>query len=202
MTGRTSSTFDELMARVAEGSQDAAWEIIQRYSANILRTVRRSLPDELRRKLDSVDIVQSVWKSLLAKNTPLDGLSSAAEFVAYIAGMAKKKVYEADRHYKGTKARDIRREVPYETTYAEGGGSDPLPTTTIGRVDLASDRPEMIVDVRERWKRSMETCGPRAAKIVELRLRRLSDEEICAQLGVSANTVRRDLQKLLESFVE
>jgi len=47
-----------LMRRVSRGSEDATWELIERFGRAIQRAVRRALNKELRRKFDSLDFVQ------------------------------------------------------------------------------------------------------------------------------------------------
>lgn len=52
--------FFYLIGRVREGSEDAAWQLVERYGGHIRRTVRRALDPRLRSKFDSLDFVQSV----------------------------------------------------------------------------------------------------------------------------------------------
>ena len=199
MGDQSNSTFEDLMIRIAAGSQDAVWEAIEKYSTNIQRAVRRTLSDDLRRKFDSVDIVQSVWKSLLLKDQPLAGLQSPNDFVAYVCRMAQNKVKEANTHYRRVKRRDMRREVPLERPVSGADGQ----TAGAGepRRDPTADAPDAIAQMREKWRDSVAKCGPRTAEIIDLRLQCVPDEMIATQLGISPATVRRDVQRLMETFV-
>ncbi len=58
-------SYRDLMYRVQEGSEDAAWELVQRYGGYVRRAVRRVLDRRLRPKFDSLDFVQLVWQSFL-----------------------------------------------------------------------------------------------------------------------------------------
>lgn len=55
--------FFLLMRRIREGSEDAAWELFEKYGGYIRRAVRRALNPRLRTQFESQDFVQMVWKS-------------------------------------------------------------------------------------------------------------------------------------------
>ena len=54
--------FRSLICHVREGSEDAAWDLVEQYGEAIRRAVRRALNERLRSKFDSLDFVQLVWK--------------------------------------------------------------------------------------------------------------------------------------------
>lgn len=198
MKGPRQRSFEELMQVVAAGSQDASWEIIDRYSANILRAVKQRLPAQLSSKVDATDIVQSVWKSLLRRDDVLPHVESPQEFVAYVVRMATYKVLEANRHWHRERC-SIKREQPLAPDsegdrLARGLGANASPRH-------GSDDPVDIADVRSRWQRSITACGGDISEIINLRLQSVPDEEIASRLGISPSTVRRRVQKLLELFV-
>ena len=189
--------FEALMQRVAGGSEAAVWQLLDRYSKNILRTVRRHLPTEIRSKVDSVDIVQSVWKSLLRKGPRLDDLATADQLIAYVASMARLKVYETHRHYTKQAKTDVRREVrqagvvPPETPRT-GEAPDPI--------DRRASTPSAIVQAQENWECAVKRLGTRAEQVVELRLQGATLDEIAEQLTLSKSTVRRVLASMLNSL--
>ena len=57
--------FAELIARVRTGDELAAAQLVQRYERAVLRCVRSRLGHDMRRAMDSMDIMQSVHRSLL-----------------------------------------------------------------------------------------------------------------------------------------
>ncbi len=57
--------FAELLAQVRRGDESAANRLVQRYERAVLRSVRSRLGKSMRGALDSMDIMQSVHKSLL-----------------------------------------------------------------------------------------------------------------------------------------
>ena len=62
--------FVALMRRVREGSEAAAWELVDKYGGHLRRAVRRVLNPMLRSKFDSLDFVQLVWDSFFRRRDP------------------------------------------------------------------------------------------------------------------------------------
>jgi RNA polymerase sigma factor (sigma-70 family) len=188
-------SFEELVQRASLGSQEAVWTLLDRYSKNILRVVRRHLPAGIRSKVDSADIVQSVWKSLLRKGARLEAGATPEQLIAYLAGMARLKVYETHRHFTTLKG-DLRREQ------ALGHPATPEESNENYRevCDKRAQRPDVIVSARDNWERAIELSGDRGRQVVDLRLRGLTLTEIAEQLNISLSTVRRVLDSLLQSI--
>ena len=106
--------FEQLMADLASGSEDAAWRITEVYTPHILRAVRASLPRAIRPKLDSQDFAQIVWASLLLKRSYLAHVKTPQQLICLLATVAHNKVVDAFRHYMTYQARDLRRESPWK----------------------------------------------------------------------------------------
>lgn len=183
-------TFEQLLERVAQGSEEAAWQIVEQYSPNILRAVRQTMPDVIRPKLDSIDIVQSVWASLLLRSDGISDLDTPERFVAYLISMAKRKVLATYRHYTRVASRSVYREQ--QLTDADSSLDGIQPGLAVSRDGTAS----AVASVREAWARTMKGCSPQETDIVKLRLSGLSDSQIAGQLNISERTVRRVLEKL------
>jgi RNA polymerase sigma factor (sigma-70 family) len=192
---RKKAGFEVLIRRIAEGADDAVWELLDRYSANILRIVRRHLPDELRPKIDSVDIVQSVWKSLLRKGDGFDHIANAEQFVGYIAQVARNKVFETHRHFTQYAQFDVRREERLDS----GAAIDGRPRRE-DFIDQRSDDPGQVTLARESWSLAMEKVGERGRRIVQLRLQGMTYDEIAEEAGLSIITVRRILTSILKAL--
>jgi RNA polymerase sigma factor (sigma-70 family) len=186
------STFKDLVERAADGSEEAVWTLLERYSKNILRVVRRHLPAEIRSKVDSTDIVQSVWKSLLRNEARFDSACSPEQLIAYLAGMARLKVYETHRHFTTLKG-DVHREQSLGT-YSEDS------TGPVEVRDNRMPRPDVLASARDNWTHAIDISGDRGRRIVDMRLRGLTLSEISAAMNVSLSTVRRVLDALLQSL--
>jgi len=188
------NTFDALMKRISEGSDDAVWELMDRYHSSIMYVIRRRIPHGLRRKVDSTDIAQSVWKSLLRMEDTLCDVSSANQFVALISEMARRKTNETARNLMREK-RDLRIEVPLDPVAEEANDAN---RATVDRQALP---PGALIELQERWDREVARAGKHARAIVAFRLQGLENDEIAADLGVSVRNVQYILNRLVRSFV-
>src|ERR1035438_4584095 len=60
------TSLDELLDKLCDGDEAAATQVFMEYEPYLRKVVRRLLPNRLRPKFDSTDIVQSIWGDLLA----------------------------------------------------------------------------------------------------------------------------------------
>src|SRR5688572_6815628 len=80
--------FIELIRQVQAGSQEAAWDLVERYSDEIRRVVRRRLPQDLQAKFDSDDYVQATWLSVFRHRSRLVAYDQPHQFFALVATVA------------------------------------------------------------------------------------------------------------------
>ncbi len=189
--------FEQLLKQLANGSEEAASRIVDLYSSNILRAVRRSLPRAIRPKIDSVDIFQSVWMSVLAKRTRLAQLDTPQRFVAYLAATARLKVLEKYRHYTRMQAFDVRREQRMSDPIDAKNAKSP---TTLPKAILADTKcppASSVAEAHEAWQALMSNCDDRDHRVIKLRLKGQTFGAIAEQLNVSTRTIQRILQRLL-----
>jgi RNA polymerase sigma factor (sigma-70 family) len=194
--GPQDRSLEALLAEIAAGSDTAVWEVIERYSKNILRVVRRTLPAEIQKKLDPSDVVQSVWKSLLRRGASAE-FATADRFMAYIVGMARLKVFETHRRFTKYQATNIRREVAVSPNQRHDDRDD------LERTELADPKrqtPDSIAAFRENWNLALDQSGRRGLEVVKLRLQGYTLDEIAERLAISKRTVQRVLGELFASL--
>jgi RNA polymerase sigma factor (sigma-70 family) len=187
MSTVSGSRFDELVAQLKAGSQDAAWELVELYGPHILRVVRRTLTREIRPKFDSQDFVQAVWASFFTHRERFLKVDRPEQLVGLLAATARHKIVDEVRRRLETKKHNVRRErsmddsnVVVKDTLVSG---DPTPS--------------QIAIARERWTQMMDQQPEQCRQIVNLRLAGETHEAIARALGVSKKTVQRVLQRLL-----
>jgi RNA polymerase sigma factor (sigma-70 family) len=187
--------FDRLMSQLANGSEEAAMQVADKYTPYILRTVRRSFSPEMRQKMDSFDVAQTLWASVLLRPNDLLRFKSPEDFIAYLAEATRRKVIEKKRALL-TKKRNINREV--QLSSGEDSSLDE------GRNDKAmfsrEPTPSTLASLRERWQSTLSGASERDRKIVELRLSRHTFDEISSLLSIHEQTARRAVERLLEQF--
>ena len=93
--------FLELLARVRGGDNSAAAELVQRYERIVLRSVRSRLGRSMRSAMDSMDVMQSVHRSLLTgvKSHRIQ-LDSPQQLIGLAVVMVQRKVARQWRKLK------------------------------------------------------------------------------------------------------
>ena len=178
--------FRDLMRRVCEGSEDAAWEVIEDQDWRILRTVRRILNPKLRSKFDSFDFTQKVWQSFFRARDKAEHFETPRQLAKFLVGMARHKVHMEVRGRLSTEKRNISREVPFIDSLGTNGraiaGSQP--------------EPEEVAIARERLEQLLQGQPAHYRRIIELKAEDYTCAEIGEILDLDENTVRRFLSKL------
>lgn len=187
--------FAELLRR-AKGGEDASIRILlERFEKDVRLMVRLRLPRSLRAEFDSMDFVQSVWKSVFASpepGRPDEVGSDPSRFRGYLAGIARNQIYQAHRRRTRTHKYDLSRE---ESLYVRRGSRDvpreiacpdPTPSQTVGAEDqlasALSGRPDIV------------------ARVVQMRRDGMTLAEIAEVTGRNERTIRRVLDSIREQL--
>jgi RNA polymerase sigma-70 factor (ECF subfamily) len=179
-----SSNIQGLLARIKDGDEGAARELLTRYESKVRLVVRRQLPRLLRSRFDSVDFLQSVWGSFFHKiRTGPNDLQDEQNLITFLAWAARNKVIDQYRR-AATQKQDIKREERLEM----GGEGDER---------LASgDTPSQVALAHEIYDRLRDLLPADRRIILELKAAGYSCREIGDRLGVSERTVQRVLEDL------
>ena len=178
--------FLVLMQRVREGSEEAAWELIDRYGHHILRAVRRMLHEKMRSRFDSVDFVQAVWASFFTSRTQLMRFDKPEQLVAFLATLARNKVVDETRRRLNTQMRDPQRELRFHEKMAVDSKD----------ASVRQDTPSQIAVARERWNRLLDGQPEHYRQILCLRYAGETFEQIAAKVGMDERSVRKVIDKL------
>jgi RNA polymerase sigma-70 factor (ECF subfamily) len=176
--------FRGLIWRVREGSEDAAWELVQQYGEAIRRAVRRALNERMRSKFDSLDFVQIVWNSLFRVREKLDRFDRPEELTAYLVAMARNKVGMEIRRRLMTQKYNVEHEELLDQRQAVAS-RQPAP------IDVAI--------AREQWDRLLQDQPQRYRQIIQLRLQGHTYQSIADVVHLDECTVRRFLKRLLHT---
>ena len=189
--------FDQLMADVMAGSEEAVWKLAESYSHHIVRVIRLSLPSQLRSKLDSQDLVQTLWASVLLHRADLTRLKSPDELIAYLARAAKNKVIDKTRHF-GNQKRNIKCEEKLKGELQVG------PKRFRGHRHQAlysrDLSPSTVASLREQWNLVMSTSSDRDREVVRLTLKGYTFDAIAKQLAIDEKTARRAIYRMIEQI--
>jgi RNA polymerase sigma-70 factor (ECF subfamily) len=175
----TDAAIDELIGRMRAGDEEAAGELARALEPFLRSLVRRRLPDEVRSRFDSADVVQSAWASLL------DGLRSdrwhfpdAAHLRAFLARVVLCRLYD--------RARSARTQTGREEPLGEFATLLPGP----------EPRPSEHAQATAAWDKLLAACPPEHETVLQLRRLGYTCEEIGGRTGLHPGSVRRVLRHL------
>jgi DNA-directed RNA polymerase specialized sigma24 family protein len=188
--------FERLIEQVAAGSEDAVWELVQTYTPYIRRSIRLSLAPKLRSRLDSQDIAQALWLSLLIGDADFSRMKSPNALIAFLARAAKNRVAsQTKRHHA------IKRDVAKEVSVNSQEFHDPITTAPAAAFDR-DPTPSKIVAVRDKWDHLIANASKRDQRIVHMRMERQSFEAISSEVNVSEMTARRAIERLVNQLCQ
>ena len=176
------------MDRLGQGSQDAAWELIEVYGPHVQRYVRRTLTSDLRSKFDSIDFAQVVWASFFREPQRIRRLATPQQLLAYLASMARNKVIDESRRRLDSQKHNVRLEVSLEHTDFEGQRS----------LQSHDPSPSSVAVARERWSRLVDSQPEDVRRMIELRFQGETYDEIARRMQLNERTVRRAIARLVD----
>jgi RNA polymerase sigma-70 factor (ECF subfamily) len=177
--------FDDVMARLAAGDQDAAARVFRRFAHRLVSLAGARLSARLRGKVDAEDVAQSVFKSFFRRHaegefrfTGWDGLWGLLTL------MTVRKCQRLFARYRTAK-RDVAAELP-----AGAGGTAAF--AALAREPSAAE----VLILGELVENLLHGLAERDGAMVSLALQGYDPAEIAAETGASERTVYRVLAVL------
>jgi RNA polymerase sigma-70 factor (ECF subfamily) len=173
-------SLEQLLENLTSGDPAAVEQVIRAYEPYLRMVVRRQLPQNLRAKFDSIDIVQSVWADVV------DGLQDARwtfqdadHLRAFLVRAARNRLIDRGRQQQ-TAAR--REQAATNEQIENVAAHQPRPSETAGAEDL--------------WRQMVQACPPQHRELLVLKREGASLEEIAARTGLHKSSVRRILYEI------
>lgn len=140
--------MDRLIERLNDGDMAAAETAFLAYEPYLRMAIRRQLGGRLRSKLDSTDIVQSVWADVF-RGFRESGwrFADRAHLRAFLTRVVWNRLTDRRRQHR----RAMERERPLDETSARDQPRSALP------------RPSEIAQGRELWETILDSCPPSTA---------------------------------------
>lgn len=173
-------TFAELLSQARKGEPDAVEQIARLYEPDLLIAARVHLGPALRPYLDSVDLVQSVHRSLLLglRNDKF-AVTDPRSLLALALTMVRRKV-----------ARQWRRHRRQTRT------TDSSPADVLASLSRRATSPAVAAEVRDAIARLWCELDAEDRAVMELRLQGYSMAEAAHQLGKTPEALRVRLHRL------
>jgi RNA polymerase sigma-70 factor (ECF subfamily) len=185
----SSDDFAALLARARARDPAALAELARRYEARVRLVARVLLGAALQPHLDSMDLVQSVHRSLLlGVRQGKFAVSTPEELVALATTMVRRKVARKWRH--------LRRQRRLESGSADAG---PLPELLLTLHSTDPD-PARAAQFNDMVRRLCDGLDATKRRLVELRLDGHTTAEIATELGLSDVAVRVGLTRLRQQL--
>lgn len=179
------TAFATLLEDARQGDQDAFAELIRRYEPEVRIITRVLLGPAMRPHLDSLDIVQSVHRSLLrGLRSEKFKIDAPQQLIALAVQMARRKV-----------AHQWRRLKRQERLADPAGLNDSLPDFLAGLVSPEMD-PGRAAQVNEALRQLNDQLSEPDRRLMELRLQGHSTAESARLLGLDPDVLRVRLSRL------
>jgi RNA polymerase sigma-70 factor (ECF subfamily) len=178
-------SFRELMGRVRSGDPQAALQLVRDYEWTIRLQVRvRLTQPDLRRLLDSMDVVQLVWASFFTRAAAGQyEVDDPKRLLNLLITLAHNKLLDQAKRLRRKRRGDGRVVAGLP---AAAGAIDPRPG------------PEQEANERDLVRAFRQRLPPREQGLWDQRLQGRSWGEIAADLGADADVLRIQFNRALE----
>ncbi len=186
-----------LVALAKDGDASALDRLCAIYGDRVRQIVRLRMGNELRSKLQSMDVVQDAFIAALRGMKDFT-YENEGDFLRWLAAITENRIRDhLEKFHAGR--RDIRREIPLD---ASGQSSKDTFVQTVGPVDVTT--PSMVVSKREeldRLEKAMDKLTPEYRQVILLaKMEGLSGAELAEKLGKSPGAARALLCRALAAL--
>jgi RNA polymerase sigma-70 factor (ECF subfamily) len=165
--------------------------LVERYEPEVRMVARIRLGAVLRRHLDSVDLVQSVHKSLmLGLRAERYDISTPEQLIALALTIVRRKV-----------SRQWRKLKRQQSLSGGGSESEDLPSL-IASLSASDSDPAQIASIREVTAHVLSRLNETETRVIELRLEGYTTAEVARRLGIDADVLRVKLSRLRRQLRE
>lgn len=173
-------SFSGLMERAAAGDGEAMAELCQRYEAKVRIVARVLLGPALRNQFDSVDLLQSVHRSMLVgmRNQKFD-ISSPEKLIALASTIVRRKV--------ARKWRKARHQSRIESRSQDGSGGL---SAMLGSICSPEAAPDKVAEFNDHLDLLCRNMTPAEQTMLKMRLEGSTSAEVAAVLGIHPVALR------------
>jgi RNA polymerase sigma-70 factor (ECF subfamily) len=181
----TDQQFSALLTRARTGDTEALGVLVRTYESEVRIVARVLLGPALRPHLDSLDLIQSVHRSLMAglRQEKFD-ISTPENLVALALTMVRRKV--------ARKWRQVQRQ---ERLSRGPAGADELVATLTNLTSREGD-PAGAAEINDALRRVCNDLTPADRQLMELRLAGCTTAEAARELGADPDVLRAHLSRL------
>lgn len=183
--------FQDFYSGLMEREPEAISRMLTRFEPYLLRIVRRRLNVRLRTKVDSIDVVQSVWASFFRVADRVSSFDHSGQMLKFLITIARNKVMDEMRRTFVTAKRALNR----ETSLFDLGPDENTPADV---VDTRLSRPAELADARDHWRVWTRGQPKKHQRVMELRAAGATYKEISDRLGIHERSARKIINRLID----
>ena len=179
-------SFRDLVSRLRAGDERAAEELVRRYEPTLRRTVRVRLRDpRLRRRFDSADVCQSVFRNFFVRAAAGQfDLAGPEQLLKLLATMARNSLTNQAVREQAD-CRDCRRTEPAGSDAGE-------------RLVAPGPTPSRQVAARELLEEARRRLSAEERQLLELRQEGREWADVAAVVGGTPEALRKQLARALD----
>ncbi|MHC4439987.1 MAG: RNA polymerase sigma factor [Planctomycetota bacterium] len=188
----------QLVALAKGGDESAVDQLCRVYTERVRWMVRLRMGKELRRKLDSMDVVQDVLIHALGGITDFT-YENEGDFVRWLSRIAENALHDKWDRFHAEK-RDIRKEIPLGNSGRRSGSrlsGVPRP--------VAATTPSVILSRKEdlvRLEKAIDALKPEYKEVIILtKIEGLGYQQIADRLGKSSEAVRKLVSRAMTALI-
>ncbi len=182
----SSENFAELLIRARQGDEQALRAIAEQYETEVRIVARVQLGPALRPYLDSIDLVQSVHRSLLLgiRQNRFD-ISTPANLIALALTLVRRKI-----------ARQWRRLQRQQRLSLGPSDRESALPALLAALSATEADPAQAAQLRDALQKLWNNVDELEKQVLELRLEGFSTVEVARRLGLDADVLRVRLSRM------
>jgi RNA polymerase sigma-70 factor (ECF subfamily) len=181
----TTEDFTALLARARDGDREALGQLVQQYEPKVRLVARVLLGPALRPYLDSLDLVQSVHRSLLlGLRQDKPSLATPDNLIALALTLVRRKVARQWRHLQ--RQRRLER----------GPGGTGSLADVLTSLSSPGEGPAQAAQFKDQVEHLCANLNDTERRLLELRMQGHSPAEVAQELGLTAVALRVRLTRL------
>ncbi len=190
-----------LLQRAAQGDQQAAAELFQRYRDRLRRMVRLRLDRRLQGRVDPSDVLQEAFVDV-AKRVSEYAQKPSIPFFLWVRFLTGQRLLQIHRQHLGTQMRDVGQEVSLYRGALPQATSVSLAAQLLGKL-TSPTQAAMRAEMQIRLQEALNSMDALDREVLALRhFEELSNNETADVLGIqksaASNRYIRALKRLKE----
>lgn len=183
----TADPLESLVDQLPGGDPRVVEQIFENLAPGLRALVRRRLPSGLRAKLDSEDVVLSVWTDVLdGLRTGRWSFQDAAHLRAFMNTAARNRLIDRQRQHRLALEKEQLLSSQDRDALAESSSAGPSEN----------------IRVNDLWQQLLALCPPAHHELLRLKRQGLPLSEISQRTGLHPSSVRRILYDLARQLAE